>query len=63
LVLQGYNAFKQYKDFGKKNSVVSGGVGFRYLLAQKFGMKRGMDFAFGRDDFAFYVTMEHAWAF
>lgn len=56
------NAFNKYSDFGDGNSVLSGGGGFRYLLARKFGMKMGMDFAFSPDDFAFYVTMGHAWA-
>ncbi|MDB4582706.1 hypothetical protein N9164_06110 [Draconibacterium sp.] len=57
------NAFDKYESFNEGNSVFSGGGGFRYLLARKFGMKMGMDFAFSPDDFAFYVTMGHAWAF
>lgn len=57
------NAFNKYNEFGDGNGVVSGGGGFRYLLARKFGMKMGMDFAFSQDEFAFYVTMGHAWAF
>ena len=57
------NAFKEYNEFGDGNSVVSGGGGFRYLIARKFGMKMGMDVAFSSDDFAFYITMGHAWAF
>ena len=56
-------AFEKYNDLNKANSVVSGGGGFRYLLARKFRMKMGMDFAFSKDEFAFYVTMGHAWAF
>lgn len=57
------SAFKEYKNVTDANNVVSGGGGFRYLLARKFGMKMGMDFAVSQDDFAFYVTMGHAWAF
>jgi hypothetical protein len=56
-------AFPKYNNISEGNSVVSGGGGFRYLLARKFGLKMGMDFAFSPDDFAFYVTMGHAWAF
>lgn len=56
------NAFNNYENFNKGNSVYSGGGGFRYLLARKFGMKMGADFAFSNDDFAFYITMGHAWA-
>lgn len=57
------NAFKAYNEFGDGNNVFSGGGGFRYLIARKFGMKMGADFAFSSDDFAFYITMGHAWAF
>jgi hypothetical protein len=57
------SAFDKYNNIHDANNVVSGGGGFRYLLARKFGMKMGMDFAFSQDDFAFYVTMGHAWAF
>jgi len=41
--------------------VSAGGAGFRYLLARAFGMRGGMDFAYGEDGFAFYVTMGSAW--
>lgn len=57
------SAFKEYKAVNNANNVVSGGGGFRYLLARKFGMKMGADFAFSKDEFAFYITMGHAWAF
>lgn len=56
-------AFDTYDNINNGNSVFSGGGGFRYLLARKFGLKMGMDFAFSPDEFAFYVTMGHAWAF
>jgi hypothetical protein len=56
-------AFNAYNNINKGNSVVSGGGGFRYLIARKFGLKMGMDFAFSPDEFAFYLTMGHAWSF
>jgi hypothetical protein len=42
--------------------VAAGGGGFRYLLARAFGMRGGLDFAYGKDGFAFYVTIGSAWA-
>ena len=39
---------------------ISGGTGFRYLLARKFGMKAGVDFAWD-EQFAFQITVGSAW--
>jgi len=41
--------------------VGAGGVGFRYLLARAYGIRGGLDFAYGEDGFAVYVTMGSAW--
>jgi hypothetical protein len=41
--------------------VSAGGGGFRYLMARAFGLRGGLDFAWGEDGFAFYVTMGSAW--
>lgn len=41
--------------------VGGGGGGFRYLLARAFGLRGGLDFAYGEDGFAFYVTTGSAW--
>jgi hypothetical protein len=38
-----------------------GGGGFRYLLARAFGLRGGLDVAYGKDGWAFYVTMGSAW--
>ncbi|TRX63315.1 BamA/TamA family outer membrane protein [Carboxylicivirga sp. M1479] len=57
------NAFQDYSEISAGNTVLSGGGGFRYLIARKFGMKMGMDFAFSPDEFAFYITVGHAWLF
>lgn len=37
------------------------GTGFRYYLAKKFGLHMGMDFAWGPEDFAFYITLGSGW--
>jgi hypothetical protein len=39
----------------------AGGVGFRYLVAQRLGMYVGMDFAWSTQDRAFYITVGNAW--
>lgn len=54
--------FPDYDDMNGGKNVLAGGAGFRYLLARKFGLKAGMDFAFSPDDFAFYLTIGHAWS-
>lgn len=37
------------------------GVGFRYLIARKFGLRMGLDFAYGDDEVAMYVTVGTGW--
>lgn len=50
-------------DFGNGESedVVAGGVGFRYLVARRFGMRAGIDLAWGPEDFAWYIQVGSAW--
>ncbi len=55
------NAFASFEDFNEGKSVASIGTGFRYLLARKFGMQMGMDFARSTDDFAFYFVFGTSW--
>jgi len=55
------NAFASFEDFNEGKSVASIGTGFRYLLARKFGMQMGMDFAQSTDDFAFYIVFGTSW--
>ena len=43
------------------NSVDSQGVGFRYLVARRFGMRVGIDVAWGPEDTAFYIQVGNAW--
>lgn len=44
-----------------KRSVVTGGGGFRYELARKYGLHMGLDVAFGPDATAIYVQVGSAW--
>jgi hypothetical protein len=55
------NAFASFEEFNDGKSVASIGTGFRYLLARKFGMQMGMDFAQSTDDFAFYFVFGTSW--
>ena len=55
------NAFSSYSEFDKGKSVKTYGTGFRYLVARKFGVKMGMDFAKSQDDFAFYIVFGSSW--
>jgi len=42
-------------------AVVSGGGGFRYELARRYGIHMGVDVAFSRDTAAFYIQVGSAW--
>lgn len=42
-------------------TVYAGGIGFRYLIARRFGLKAGMDFAVSNHDHAFYIQVGTAW--
>jgi hypothetical protein len=55
------NAFSDFESFSKGKSISSVGTGFRYLIARKFGMQMGMDFAKSTDDFAFYIVFGCGW--
>jgi outer membrane protein assembly factor BamA len=47
--------------FDRNQSVTSGGVGFRYRLARKFGMDVGVDVATSGEDSAIYLQFGSAW--
>jgi hypothetical protein len=53
-----------WNDFSKVDNevdVVSGGGGFRYELARKYGLHMGLDVATSRDGMAIYVQLGSAW--
>ncbi len=41
---------------------MTGGFGFRYELARKYGIHAGLDLALGPDNTAIYVQIGSAWA-
>lgn len=49
------------EDFKEADTIVSKGAGFRYLIARQLGLYMGTDFAWGPDDFAFYIQVGNAW--
>ncbi|HVY75378.1 MAG TPA: BamA/TamA family outer membrane protein [Puia sp.] len=54
-------AFDEWSDFGSAKWVVSGGVGFRYLVAREFGLRMGVDLARGPDTWAYYIVFGSNW--
>ncbi len=51
----------EFSKWTTEELVYSYGTGFRYYLAKKFGLHMGMDFAWGPEDFAFYITFGSGW--
>jgi hypothetical protein len=54
--------WKDLERFTDTESVVAGGMGFRYEIARKYGIHMGLDVAFGPDDPAIYIQVGSAWA-
>lgn len=48
-------------SFSNASSHIAGGVGFRYLLAEKFGLKAGIDITTSKDGQSFYIQIGTAW--
>lgn len=58
----GAGAAAQESDgLDNSSNVVSGGFGFRYFLARLFGIHAGLDFAWSKDSFAWYIQVGDAW--
>ena len=47
--------------FDEAETIYSKGVGFRYLIAKKFGLRMGIDIASSNEDKAFYIQFGTAW--
>jgi hypothetical protein len=49
-------------DFGGESyTVTAGGMGFRYMLAKKYGLHVGIDVAKGPEEWVFYIQVGAAW--
>jgi hypothetical protein len=56
------SAWNDMDQFDDKQSVVTGGTGFRYEIARDYRLHLGLDVAFGPDGAAVYVQVGSAWA-
>jgi outer membrane protein assembly factor BamA len=54
-------AWNDFERFESSQNIVTGGTGFRYELARKYGIHAGMDVAFGPDNAAIYIQVGSAW--
>jgi outer membrane protein assembly factor BamA len=60
--LGGGVAWNDLERFDNTQTVVTGGTGFRYEIARKYGMHMGLDVAFGPENTAVYIQVGSAWA-
>jgi len=54
-------AWNDFDRYEKYSSIMTGGAGFRYELARKYGLHMGLDVGFGPDATAVYVQVGSAW--
>lgn len=54
-------AFDGFNEFDESDFAYNIGTGYRYLIARKFGIRMGMDVAFGPDDWGFYIIFGSNW--
>jgi outer membrane protein assembly factor BamA len=55
-------AWNDFERLHNRQSIVTGGVGFRYEIARKYGIHMGLDLAFAPGNTAVYVQVGSAWA-
>jgi len=55
-------AWNDFDRFDSTESILTGGAGFRYEIARKYGIHMGVDLAFGPDNTAVYIQVGSAWA-
>jgi hypothetical protein len=55
-------AWNDFERVHNQRVVPTGGVGFRYELARKYGIHAGLDFAVAPDNTAVYLQVGSAWA-
>ena len=54
-------AVNSTRDIDNRDPKVAGGVGFRYLIARRLGMRYGVDIGFGPEETAIYFTVGSSW--
>jgi outer membrane protein assembly factor BamA len=55
-------AWNNFERFDTKQTIVTGGTGFRYEIARAYGLHVGLDLAFGPDNTAVYIQVGSGWA-
>jgi hemolysin activation/secretion protein len=55
-------AWNDFERFQATRTVTTGGLGFRYELAHRYGIHAGLDVAVGPDNAAVYLQVGSAWA-
>jgi len=58
----GWTADDSLSDFGNSDTHPAGGFGFRYLMANMFNLRTGIDVGFSEEDRAIYFIVGSAWA-
>lgn len=49
------------ESFEDAKTIINYGTGFRYLIARAFGVRAGVDVAWGPDSFGWYIVFGHNW--
>jgi hypothetical protein len=49
------------EPFRRTDSTITGGAGFRYLIARRHGLHAGLDVAWGEEGSAIYIQFGSAW--
>ncbi|CDT44004.1 hypothetical protein VCR4J2_550027 [Vibrio coralliirubri] len=53
----GYGQAKEEAELSQDQTVGAYGVGFRYQIARRYGLRIGMDLARSDDENAFYISL------
>ncbi len=54
-------AWNDFESLDNTQTVLTGGTGFRYEIARRYGLHMGLDVAFGPDNPVIYVVFGSAW--
>jgi len=54
-------AWNDFASFDQTRTIVTGGTGFRYELARKYGLHMGSDVGFGPNGSVLYIQFGSAW--
>ncbi len=54
-------AIESEESFRDTETIYNIGGGFRYLIVRQFGIRTGVDIAFGPDSFGYYIVFGHSW--